>query len=195
MNPKAFDAKLCAAIKAGELKAVTKMINDGLDVNYHYSKGTPLDLCVTYNQPEIAEILLQNGAKVDDHGEDGFTALIKAAREDLVDLAKVLIKYNANVNHVDAKHRTALYHAISKRNQDVAKVLLDNHADPNIPKHNKMRVTPLIKTILMPSYELAEFLLDNGADVEYPDKMGMTPLCVSVLVDPKFMTIFINHDE
>ena len=69
------------AIRNGDLALVELMINEGRKVNSRMGDGgeLPLGIAATYNQVEVAELLLAKGAKVSGGNRDGNTALHIAA--------------------------------------------------------------------------------------------------------------------
>jgi len=66
---------LAVAIVKGDIATVKKFIEYGSDVNELSNGLTPLMLAARYNQVEIIDLLLQNGAKIKAKDEKGLTAL------------------------------------------------------------------------------------------------------------------------
>ena len=58
----------------------------------------------------------------------------------------------------------------------IVKLLLDKGADPNIPANNSFKVTPLHSAVAISSYEIAELLIKNGANVNAKQMQDVTPL-------------------
>lgn len=159
------------------------------------------------NTGEVAQALLENGAKIDAKTERGLTPLHTAKS---VDVANVLIQNGADINAQDDQGRTPLhtvaswdvaYYQIGDP-REISKLLLENGLDINKP--DKQGRTPLhlameimTENCLSPRYkakgyegftspiggdpcvhntDLAEFLIENGADIEAKDHNGQTPL-------------------
>ncbi|MBC2839043.1 ankyrin repeat domain-containing protein [Robiginitalea sp. SC105] len=84
----------CKAIMQGDMATVEKMIQLGEDVNRKSLGKTPVIFAARYNQPEILEMLLDNGADPTIRCDNGYTALKHAelsnATETLHILRKVL---------------------------------------------------------------------------------------------------------
>ena len=59
---------------------------------------------------------------------------------------------------------------------DLIKWLLANGANPNIAANNPMKVTPLHSACAISNFEIAELLIQNGADVNAKQMRGVTPL-------------------
>ncbi|RXR18449.1 ankyrin repeat domain-containing protein [Flavobacterium amnicola] len=69
------DSPICNAIIKGDLEAVKKFIEYGVDVNQASNGVTPLMLAARYNKSEIIDLLLKNGADKKTKDERGYTAL------------------------------------------------------------------------------------------------------------------------
>ena len=101
------------------------LISKGADVNTKDKRGyTPLHYAPYCSHTEIAEVLIANGADVDDANNGrGSTVLHLAARKGHKDLAEVLIDSGAQVNAKDNRGRTPLDYAEDHGYKDVADLL------------------------------------------------------------------------
>ena len=78
------------------------------NVNCRDTQGrnsTPLHLAAGYNNVEVAEFLLENGADVNAQDKGGLIPLHNAASYGHVDIAALLIKFNTCVNATDRYRR------------------------------------------------------------------------------------------
>ena len=66
---------LAAAIAKGDVATVKTFISYGADINEKSNDMTPLMLAARYNQVEIINLLLQNGASTKATNSKGFNAL------------------------------------------------------------------------------------------------------------------------
>jgi ankyrin repeat protein len=64
----------CKAIMQGDVDTVTKMIQLGEDVNQKSLGMTPLHFAARYNQTQILQLLIDNGANVKARSDRGYTA-------------------------------------------------------------------------------------------------------------------------
>ncbi|MBQ3565302.1 MAG: ankyrin repeat domain-containing protein [Alphaproteobacteria bacterium] len=123
-------------------------------------------------------------------------------REALSFLADSMKSLRLSLNPKDNQGRTPFYFAIEKNNFPSAKVLLNFGADPNIldangynPFHLEIRnsinalaslqMDPMSKNITKNKevkriFSKAQWLLDNNADINFPNKDGNTALHIAV---------------
>jgi ankyrin repeat protein len=81
----------CKLIQMGDYDAVRALIQQGEDVNQKSTGLTPLMFAARHNQPEIAQLLIDNGAKLNSRSEkDGMTALEMAERYKAQDTYEVI---------------------------------------------------------------------------------------------------------
>lgn len=87
---------------------------------------TPLTLAAVVNQPEMASILLNAGAKVDQGNRGGETPLIKAVRFNRLDMVQQLLQRGADADKTDYTGKSArAYAAANTRFPQIAKALAD----------------------------------------------------------------------
>ena len=83
----------CKLIQMGDFDAVRSLIQQGEDVNKKSTGLTPLMFAARHNQPEIAQLLIDNGAKLNSRSDkEGMTALEMAERYKAVDTFEVIQK-------------------------------------------------------------------------------------------------------
>lgn len=83
----------CKLIQMGDYDAVKALIQQGEDVNQKSTGLTPLMFAARHNQPEIAQLLIESGAKMNSRSEkEGMTALEMAEKYKAVDTYKVIEK-------------------------------------------------------------------------------------------------------
>ncbi len=96
-----------------DLNKATRILESSADeVKVQYKNGwTPLTLAVICGQTEIANLLLQYGAKQEVVDDADTTLLHIAARRDNLSLVQLLIVHGANVNAVDRDGHAAVFYA------------------------------------------------------------------------------------
>jgi ankyrin repeat protein len=126
------------AARRGDIVAVKQHIAAGTDVNVMKIVGlealTPLRLAAQYNQLEVVELLIAEGADVNAK-EDiyGRTPLFWAAtKEGHKEIAEILITKGADVNVKSGDEETTpLHQAALYGHKEIAELLIANGADVN----------------------------------------------------------------
>ena len=110
------DSALLDAAKKGNLTRVQKLLTPE-NINCRDSQGrnsTPLHLAAGYNNLEVAEFLLENGADVNAQDKGGLIPLHNASSYGHLDIAALLIRYSTVVNATDKWGFTPLHEAAQK---------------------------------------------------------------------------------
>jgi len=137
------DAALLESAKKGNLARVQKLASEE-NINCRDTQGrnsTPLHLAAGYNNVEVAEFLLENGADVNAQDKGGLIPLHNASSYGHVDIAALLIKFNTYVNAQDRWGFTPLHEAAQKGRTQLCALLLAHGADPAVK--NQEGQTPL----------------------------------------------------
>ncbi|KAJ5192513.1 hypothetical protein N7449_008655 [Penicillium cf. viridicatum] len=96
-----------------------------------------------------------------------------ASKNRSVSAFRTLLRYNADIDAVDSHGRTALIDRIMNRDLDGARILLQYGTKPN-GGDGSHRLRPLLLTLGMGEYDIAELLLQNGAAVDILDRRGFS---------------------
>lgn len=162
---------LLEAVEANDVDLVKKLIGEGVDINAGYFEETALSLAAYNNNHEIVDLLLYNGAK------------------DRVDADE------------ESNSMTALYAAINGEGDcDMIQKLLDIGADPNglvFDEEMCMQdntISPLWLAIYKDKYDVAQMLIDAGADMDYTvesEDCNYIPL-VTMVNDKDFIKLMID---
>uniref|UniRef100_A0A146ME76 Poly [ADP-ribose] polymerase n=3 Tax=Lygus hesperus TaxID=30085 RepID=A0A146ME76_LYGHE len=126
------NAALLDAAKRGNLARVQRLVTPE-NINCRDTQGrnsTPLHLAAGYNNVEVAEFLLENGADVNAQDKGGLIPLHNASSYGHLDIAALLIKYNTVVNATDKWGFTPLHEAAQKGRTQLSALLLAHGADP-----------------------------------------------------------------
>ncbi|XP_056631369.1 poly [ADP-ribose] polymerase tankyrase isoform X2 [Diorhabda sublineata] len=126
------NAALLDAAKKGNLARVQRLVTPD-NINCRDAQGrnsTPLHLAAGYNNVEVAEFLLENGADVNAQDKGGLIPLHNASSYGHLDIAALLIKYNTVVNATDKWGFTPLHEAAQKGRTQLCALLLAHGADP-----------------------------------------------------------------
>lgn len=127
---------LYTAVHKGDIKKVTKLLNEGADVNMGTSFDetlTPLHNAAFFGHIDIARLLIERGANVNAQDFSRDTPLLLAIGEGgHDDVARLLIEKGANLNSINVNGLSALGWAAIKNNPPMINLLIDRGADIDI---------------------------------------------------------------
>lgn len=129
------------------------------------------------HNPDEAERLIRNGAKVNSRNKSGETPLYSAALWGKLEVAKVLVKHGALIDARDNRKCTPLHVvAFTEGRSDfgIAELLINHGA--NVNARDISGLTPLHGAAIYGRTPLAQLLIKNGAKVTAKDNKGLTPL-------------------
>jgi ankyrin repeat protein len=177
-RPQAFKA-IHEAAKKADLKEVTRLLEQGADVNAKDNTGiTPLHWAVINSHKAVADLLIAKGADVSAKDNIGRTPLHIVANEDM---AALLIAKNADLNAKDGIGQTPLVAACFNKHKDVIVLLILSGAD--VKAADNAGRTPLHLAHFFEGTQLAELLISKGANVNARSDDGRTPLYQAVARD------------
>jgi ankyrin repeat protein len=167
--------KMYAALRSGDTAAVSRLLEDGADVNMKDRRGgaTPLMNAAAFGSIETMRLLIEKGADVNARSAGNATALMWAA----TDPAKIalLVDKGADVNAVsELGHTPLMLAAMSDNSSAIVRLLLERGADPK-PVARADKVTALLAATRGNDLESIRQLAASG-DVNAADLAGMTPL-------------------
>ncbi len=159
------------------LDMVRYLIEMGADVNHQTSRGmAPIFFAGT---PEIAAIILDNGAAVNAQANDGITPLHGAVSRGRLELVRFLLARGADPNLRNAEGYTPLFLVNGENDLQIAELLIDHGAQVNI--RDNENGTPLHMISSNGSVTAAELFISKGADVNAVTEHGWTPLCMAAM--------------
>ena len=132
--------------------------------------------CRSYDNAEYAvHLLLDMSAQVD-HCDgidnDHVTPLLIACQKSSVSLVKLLLERGANPNHCDANNKSPLFIACELENMEMISLLIyDGKADPDFPSM-LVEKKPLWEACMKGRLDIAQFMLEHGANLDLRDKEG-----------------------
>lgn len=163
------------AVSDDDAEEVRNQIMRGAVVNQkdeNYANITPLFIAVENGSAEIAEILLNFGAKPNARDDNRRTPLMRLDEDASPQLVNLLIKHGARVNLVDREGNTALIFAAPAASAEVLRILI-NHSS-NINARNAQGRTALMEAAEADNAENVRALLEAGANVSLKNKNGET---------------------
>jgi len=137
------------------------------------------------------------------HERESITPLLLAVKHDHEHLARILLEYGANASYVNEHRNSAVTYASANKNLGLVEVLRKHGADLEYPTElhkaaesgdlqrteeligtgyscinalNSRRETSLLVAARSGHYDVANYLIQAGADIEVSDYHGHTPL-------------------
>ena len=187
------DRELFSAITGNDAERLRFLISKGGDVNKRNATGsTPLDAAARSRRPSLIRILIEAGADPNATDKDGFFPLLHAINRNHVPSVEALAKGGADIEKKSKDGITPLAWAIGDGKFFAANALIELGADVNGTSGYE-NVTPLmvVATQLPPRtrsghlaqgpqpIDLAQMLIDRGADVNLRSKDGITALMIA----------------
>jgi len=179
-------------VQSGNGRLTNYLINKHLDIDATDKYGiTPLIMASVHSRyADAAKVLLERHATIDHKTNNGSCALSMAMRNGNSEGAMLLLEYGANIYFFDSLQTalTLCHNAISRfpqkadRFREIETLLLQKGAHVDIPT-NSLRWTPLFHAVSR--YQDSgikrhlSLLLQLGADVDYADTNGRTPLMLA----------------
>ena len=188
------------------ISAVEFLLNNGADINARDEVLlTPLHMAAAQGNLEVAQTLLQRKVDVNSRSVGDQTPLhlvskptFTMGKGNRADFVELLMEYGAEVNSRNLMGATPLHYASSVMDLEVARVLLDCGAYVDV-KDVRGR-TPLLRA-LEPKYyfdegrfDIAQLLVERGADVNAQDEEYETPLhSASFHLELGLVQVLLDH--
>lgn len=141
-------------------------------------RSLPLHFAAMHGRVEIAKLLLNAGARVDDGDSDGSTPLDCAAQRRKAEMVEFLLARGANPNRRDRNGAYALSFAASAGDSSLVARLLEAGADLHFRSADGLTLLHYAASRRMRGF--AQQLIDQGVDPDTASLEGITPvhLCV-----------------
>lgn len=173
---------LCAAVRSKNLKIVQTLLEHGADINIATSKGTPLELAISMELPEIVNLCFQQESlDVNAVSEGKFgTALLAAISQHDLPLITRLLEMNANPDlSKEERGERPIQMAIRKDMRDFLEILVMKGADLSC-KDIKGRGV-ISYAIAWNGIDVLPNLFEQPIDINDQDNAGQTPLILSII--------------
>lgn len=170
-------SKMMISLKSHEEKLISERIQRKARVKL-VSLGIPFtadcfSLYIHKNDMEICNLFLEANIDVNLCDEFGTPLLNNAVRVENTALVKKLIEAGANINTVsEDRGYTPIMDAVFMGNLELTKIFIDLKADINTI--NKEGQTNLVLAVGADRTEICKLLVENGADPDVKDQMGMS---------------------
>jgi quinoprotein dehydrogenase-associated probable ABC transporter substrate-binding protein len=139
---------------------------------------TPLHHALQLQFPEMVAFLVAHGADVNMRDRDGWTPIMTAAYGDDAAAVKLLAAHGADPNTPSTQNLTPLGIATQYGKDKAAVALVEVGADPNRPVGDA-GYTPLMLVAANDARDVAQALMQKGADVNAHNTGGVTALMIA----------------
>lgn len=157
---------LMAVARTGSLEAARLLVERGANVNAveHWGGQTALMWAAARQHPDMIDFLVSQGAEVDKRAIDrNWERRVTA---------------EPRVKEMHTGGFTALLYAVRQNCLECVKRLLAAGADINKPDPDN--ISPLVMALINMRFDIAKYLVEQGADVNQWDFWGRTPLYAAV---------------
>jgi ankyrin repeat protein len=176
-----LNEQLLQATQRGDREAALKLLQEGADINARDVQGrTPVMIATYQHHTEMVRELLQAGADVNIRDNNKENPLLHAGAQGWLDILKLAIEAHADTSLTNRFGGISIIPASERGYVEVVRELLTCTAI-NVNHINNLGWTALLEAIVLSDggkahQQIVQLLIDHGADVNLPDKDGITPL-------------------
>jgi len=127
-----LNGKLIEAMQQKNRGLVINLLNEGADANAKNYSGDPA-IRLAWDS-SVRDLLLSRGARLDEHGGEGKTDLMRAAAAGNLEQLKADLAKGAKLTEKDNDGMTPFRHAARSRQRDVMRYLIEQHPEAIGPK-------------------------------------------------------------
>ena len=180
-NSNALNEQLLQATQRGDKEAVLKLLQDGADINVRDAQGRTSVMIATYqHNTDMVRTLLQEGADINIRDNNKENPLLHAGAQGWLDILRLAIEAHADTRLTNRFGGISIIPASERGHVEVVRELL-TYTDINVNHVNNLGWTALLEAIILSNgdkahQQIVQLLVDHRADVNLPDKDGVTPL-------------------
>ena len=173
--------QLIQAAEDGDVSTIQKLLMEGADINGRDALGRTAIIAATHrNQVEVVRLLIQAGADINIRDNRLDNPFLYAGAEGLLDILKLTIDAGADTKLTNRFGGTALIPASERGHVEIVQELL-TRTDVDVNHVNDLGWTALLEAIILSNggerhQQIVQLLVDHGANINIPDKDGVTPL-------------------
>ncbi|WP_430611769.1 ankyrin repeat domain-containing protein [Flavobacterium sp. JP2137] len=175
------DQEILKSVQSNDVAAVSRALQAGADANTTDREKRSLLLIATHNSGiEMAELLLKYGADVNQQATNLDSAFLYAGASGQTELVQLYLNHGARFDMFNRYNGTALIPACERGHVATVRLLANT---PNYPINhiNRLQWTALMEAVVLgdgsaPFQQIVQILKDAGADLNIPDREGITAL-------------------
>jgi ankyrin repeat protein len=172
--------QLISSSEKGDIETVKALLKKDVYIHTQDKEGRCALVAAAYNNHlEIVDLLIAAGADVNMKDNTLQSAYLISTSEGYTELLTKTLKAGADVRSTDSYNGTGLIRAADRGHVEIIRELLKT--DIRVNHINRIGWTALLEAIILGDggkrhTEVVRLLVDAGADVNLPDKDGVTPL-------------------
>jgi len=172
--------QLIIAAEKGDIEAVKTLLKKDVYIHAQDREGRCALVAAAYkNHLEIADLLIKAGADVNMKDNTLQSAYLISTIEGYVELLKKTLESGADVHSTDSDNGTGLIRASDRGHIEIIRELLKT--DIRVNHVNRLGWIALHEAVILGDggrryTEVVRLLVEAGADVNLPDKDGLSPL-------------------
>ena len=167
------NARFLLAARNVDAAGLKRGLADGAAVNSRNRLGeSALIVVLKKSREDLAQLLIDAGADINQPALNGITALMAASYEGQTEMARQLLAKGANPTALDRLQKNAMIYAAGEGRTGVVTLLLANGIDPNAVYHNDL--TALMWAAGFGKTDTVRALLAAGANPKLKDSRGKT---------------------
>ncbi|MDR2932995.1 MAG: ankyrin repeat domain-containing protein [Oscillospiraceae bacterium] len=177
---KHHDSQLISASEKGDAETVKSLLEKDIYIHAQDQDGRCALVAAAYgNHLPIVDLLIGAGADVNMKDNTLQSAYLISTSEGYTELLDKTLKAGADIHSTDSYNGTGLIRAADRGHVAIIRELLKTGVRVN--HVNRLGWTALLEAIILGDggqrhTEVVRLLADAGADVNWPDKDGVTPL-------------------
>jgi len=180
---------LLLALSHNELALASLLLEQGADATVHNELlYTPLSyLAMQDNEGDPAKLALQKSliGKLVDAGckleKRVHSPLLMAAEYGNYEMMTALLDAGASITWTGSENKTLYTQALRGGDVRILRYVLEHYPDAGINKVFDYEFTPIMLAVERQNTEVAKYLIDNGADLDYMTSTSFTPLKAAVI--------------
>ena len=183
-------------IVTGNIRALENALANGWDINIpieigKYSEHTPLELALVMCCLPSIQWLVEHGANLNDDENPSFLLAVRYGNKEIIDY---VVAQGANINALNSVDVDAFQAALYSKKYENLQLIHD--LGHSVQKYGGRAFRNVITD---QDYEVLDFFINNGVDINYnkPDSVypfKPTPLCVAArYVDLQMCKYLVDH--